>query len=138
MYDISVGALKIRLLVIRDLPNEPVNAMLKLFSIVPTQIAFACQHYRPISPHTTGIVDKLIHKYQKEDERMATTIADLNRKLMKEAMEMASVKDRLKGLSIQQRFEDLSTAEVMQAFPVEERLKGLPAEEIERPPRRRD
>lgn len=65
VYDINIGALRIRLLVIRDLPNEPVNAMLKLFSIVPTQIEFACQNYQAMSHHTTGIVDKLIRMYRK-------------------------------------------------------------------------
>lgn len=131
VYDISIGALRIRLLVIRDLPDEPVNAMLKLFSIVPTQIAFACQNYRSISPHTTGIVDKLIRKYQKEDEQMATTIADLNRKLMKEAMEMASVKERLRGLTAEQLLKEMPREELLQAMPAEERLKGIPPEVIE-------
>jgi hypothetical protein len=131
VYDISIGALKIRLLVIRDLPDEPVNAMLKLFSIVPTQIAFASQNYRSISPHTTGIVDKLIRKYQKEDEKMATTIADLNRKLMKEAMEMASVKERLRGLTAEQLLKEMPREELLQAIPAEERLKGIPPEVIE-------
>jgi hypothetical protein len=113
VYDISVGPLRIRLLVIRELPNQPANAMFKLFSVVPDQIEFACRTYRPSSPHTTGIVDNLISKYRKEDVRMATTIEELNRKLMKEAMEMASVDERLKGLT------------------PKERLKGLSAEEIE-------
>ena len=122
VYDINVGSLRIRLLVIRDLPNEPANAMFKLFSIVPDQIEFACRHYRPLSPHTTGIVDKLISKYRKEDEKMATTVEELNRKLMKEAMELASVKDRLKGLTPKQLLEEI---------PAEEILKALPAEEIE-------
>ena len=53
---------------------------------------------------------------------MATTIEELNQKLMKEAMEMASVDERLKGLTAEQRLEGL---------PAEERLKGLSAEEIE-------
>ena len=72
------------------------------YRIVPDQIEFACRNYRPLSTHTTGIVDRLIGKYRKEDEKMATTIEELNRKLMKEAMEMASVKDRLKGLTTEE------------------------------------
>jgi hypothetical protein len=122
VYDINVGPLRIRLLVIRDLPNEPVNAMFKLFSIVPDQLEFACRQYQKMSSRTTGIVDNLIAKYRKEDPKMATTIEELNRKLMKEAMEMASVKDRLKGLTPEQRIEGL---------PAEEILKRLSAQEIE-------
>jgi hypothetical protein len=112
VYDIKVGPLRIRLLAIRNLANDPANAMLKLFSIVPDQIDFACRHYRPLSPHTTGIVDQLISKYRKEDERMATTIEELNRKLMKEAMDMASVEDRLKGLTAEQILKRLSPEEI--------------------------
>ena len=122
VYNIRVGPLRIRLLVIRDLANEPVNAMFKLFSIVPDQIEFACRHYHPLSPHTTGIVDRLISKYRKEDARMASTIEELNRKLMKEALEMASIDERLKGLP---------TEQIVKRLSLDERLKGLSADEIE-------
>ena len=122
MYDINIGALRIRLLVIRNLPNEPANAMFKLFSIVPEQIEFACQHYRLMSQHTTGIVDHLIRMYRKEDKRMATTLEELNRKITKEALDSASVNDLVKRLTPEQRLDGL---------PAEERLKGLSPEEIE-------
>ena len=112
MYDISVGPLRVRLLVIRELPNQPANAMFKLLSVVPEQIEFACRHYRPRASHTTGIVDRLISKYRTEDERMATTIEELNRKLMKEAMEMASVDERLKGLTTEHILKRLSPEEI--------------------------
>ena len=105
--------------------------MLKLFSIVPEQIDFACQHYRPVSEHTTGIVDELVRMYQKEDMNMASTLEELNRKLLKEALEKASVKDRLKGLTAEQRVDGLPAEERLKGLPAEERLKGLPAEEIE-------
>ncbi len=129
VYDSGVGPLRVRLLVIRDLPNQPANAMLKLFSVVPDQIEFACRNYHPVSLHTTGIVDQLIRKYRKEDERMATTIEELNRKLMKEAMEMASVEERLKGLTPEERLRGLPLEERLKGLPPEERLKGLPLEE---------
>ena len=112
VYDISIGPLRIRLLVIRNLANEPANAMLKLFSIVPEQIDFACQHYRPLSPHTTGIVDNLISMYRKEDNSMATTLEELNRKIRKELLETASVQERLKGLTAEERLKGLSPEEI--------------------------
>lgn len=96
--------------------------MLKLFSVLPEQIEYACRHYHTLSPHTTGIVNRLISKYRKEDEKMATTIAELNRKLMKEALDSASPQDLVKRLTPKQRLEGL---------PAEERLKGLSPEEIE-------
>ncbi len=129
VYDISVGPLRIRLIVIRDLPDEPANAMLKLFSIVPEQIEFACRHYRPVSPHTTGIVDNLISMYRKEDQSMATTLEELERKLRNEALASASVKDILDAVSHDEILKELPTEERLKGLPAEERLKGLPAEE---------
>jgi len=122
IYDIHMGPTRVRLVVIRDLADEPINAVLKLFSIVPKQIEFACQHYRPMHGHITGIVDELIRMYRKEDLNMVSTLEELNRKLMKDALEKASVKDLLKHLSPEQRVEGL---------PAEDRLKGLTAADIE-------
>jgi hypothetical protein len=122
VYDINIGSSQIRLLVIRNLADEPANAMLKLFSVVPDQIEYACAHYRPRSDDTTDIVDELIRMYRKEEGNMATTLEELNRKLLKEALEKASVHDRLSGLTPEQRLEGL---------PTEERLKGLSLDDIE-------
>jgi hypothetical protein len=122
VYDINVGTSRVRLLVIRNLADEPANAMLKLFSVVPDQIEYACEHYRPRSVDTTGIVGELIRIYRKEDGNMAKTLEELNRKLLKDALEKASVHDRLRGLTPEQRLEGL---------PAEERLKGLSPDEIE-------
>jgi hypothetical protein len=70
VYDIFVGTLQVRLLAIRQMADEPANAILKLFSVVPAQIEYACEHYRPRAD-TTGMVDKLIRMYRKEDGTMA-------------------------------------------------------------------
>jgi hypothetical protein len=129
VYDIHVGTMQIRLVAIRHLVDEPANAILKLFSVVPAQIEYACEHYRPRSDNTTGIVDALIRMYRKEDGNMATTLEELNRKLLKEALEKASVHDRLSGLTPEQRLEGLPAEERLKGLPAEERLKGLPAEE---------
>ena len=139
VYDISVGGLLIRVLVIRDLRNEPINAMLKLFSNVPAQIEFACEHYRKISHDTTGMVDEMIRLHQKEDKNMAKTLEELKQKWLREALESASVKDRLRGLTPEQRLEGLPAEERLKGLPadefakrlpVEERLKGVPADEL--------
>jgi hypothetical protein len=131
VYDINIGPSRIRLLVIRNLADEPTNAVLKLFSIVPKQIEFACQHYRPLHEHLSGIVAEMIRLYRKEDKFMATTLAELNRKFVEEAIETASVKDRLRGLTPEQRLEGLPAEERLKGLPAEERLKGLSPEQIE-------
>jgi len=60
----------------------------------------------------TGIVDNLISMYRKEDTSMATTLEELNQKLLNEALEKASVKDLLKRLTVAQRLEGLPTEEI--------------------------
>ena len=112
VYDMHIGPTRIRLVVIRDLADEPINAVLKLFSIVPKQIAFACEHYRPMHDHISGIVDALIRMYRKEDLDMISTLEEFKRKLMKEAMETASVEERLKGLTTEQILKRLSPEEI--------------------------
>ena len=131
VYDINMGPLRIRLLVIRNLPNEPANAMFKLFSIVPEQIEFACQNYHAVSQHTTGIVDNLIRMYRKEDKRMATTLEEINRKILKEALDSAPAKELVNRLTPAQRLEGLPAEERLKGVPAEERMKGLSPEEIE-------
>ena len=131
VYDINIGPLQIRLLVVRNLADEPANAMLKLFSIVPEQIEFACRYYRPVSQHTTGIVDNLIRVYRKEDMSMASTLEELNQKILKEALETASIDDRLKGLSPDDRLKGLTAEQILKRFSPDDRLKGLTTEEIE-------
>ncbi len=60
---------------------------------------------------------------------MATTVGELNRKLMQEALDAASAEDLVKRLTPKQRLEGLPADEILKALPSEERLKGLPAEE---------
>ena len=93
--------------------------MLELFSIVPEQIQYACRTYRPYSQDTTSIVEKLIRQYRKEDVKMATTLNDIYRKILREA----PVKDRLEGLT---------SEDIRKVMPLEELLKGVSREEIEK------
>jgi hypothetical protein len=51
--DIDIGPLRIRLLVMRDLADEPANAMLKLVSIAPEPIELACR--RPVWPSALAL-----------------------------------------------------------------------------------
>jgi hypothetical protein len=128
VYDINIGSTCIRLLVIRDLADKLPNAMLKLFSAVPKQIEFACEHYHPIHENLTGIVEGMISLYLKEDKQMAITLRELTRK----ALEEMPLSERLRGLTPEQRMADLPAEERLKGLPAEERLKGLPAEEIEK------
>ncbi len=105
-------------MVIRNLPNEPVKTMLKLFSIVPEQVEFACRNYRVRSPFTTGVVEDLIRMYQKEDVQMTKTLEDL----VREVVVSAPAKVRIEGLSVE---------EILKVVPHEEVLKGLSRKEVE-------
>jgi hypothetical protein len=62
---------------------------------------------------------------------MATTIEELNRKLMKEALACASVADRLRGLTAREILEEFPHDELLERMPIEERMKRLSVEQIE-------
>lgn len=119
VYDVVCGPIRIRLLVIRNLENRPANAILELFSLVPDQIQYACRSYRPYSRHTTSIVENRIRKYREEDTKMATTLEDIHRKIIRET-------------PIKQRLEGLTPKEIMEVVPFGEFVKDLPPEEIEK------
>jgi len=129
VYDVHIGPLKIRVLVIRSLPGKPANAMLKLFSAVPAQIEYACRHYRILSQQTTGIVQGLINTYSKEDPSMASTMEEITRKIRNDALDTATLDDFLKRFPIDHLLKNVPLDQWLKGVPPEDRLKGMPPED---------
>ncbi len=131
VYDIEWGSLTVRLLVIRELPEENANAMLMLFSVVPKQIEFACQQYQKTNPQSSGTIDELIRLYRREDEKMAVTFEDINRKVQQELLSRMSLEERLAGVSAEDRVRGLPRRELAKAFLREELQRDPTSEEID-------
>lgn len=121
VYDIECGPMTIRLLVIRELAVEIANAMLMLFSTVPSQIEFAWQRYRKLNQNSSGIIDEMIRIYRKENEKMAITLEEIDR----------NAKQRwLQNLTLEQRLAGISAEEIQKRVPAEELLRGMPRHEL--------
>jgi hypothetical protein len=104
VYEVRVLALRVRVIVLKELPRAEHNAMLLLFSAREELLQYAREHYRPHSPETSTLLYELFKAYS-EDLTMA---------------------DKLK------EFVQQSIDELLKSLPPEERLKGLSADEVAR------
>ncbi|HEX5273509.1 MAG TPA: hypothetical protein VFW33_23600 [Gemmataceae bacterium] len=127
VYDCLWGTDTIRVIVAGELPREPHNAPLHLFSASPELVAFGGGAYRRRSPNTSGLLGQLFARLRGEGLAVSFTMEDFQRQYAKEHFHRLTPKEQgeaLELLSPEQR------AEVLQALPPEERLAGLSAEQI--------
>jgi hypothetical protein len=138
VYDCQWGLDIIRVIVAGQLPREPHNVPLHLFSADPELLAFAQGVYRPVSDQTTLVLGKLFDRFEEEGFTMSYTMQDFTRDYLREKLEQLSSKDRkqlLRSLTPEHRREILQAAspeerrEILEASSPEERLAGLPPEE---------
>jgi hypothetical protein len=122
VYDVEGFGLRIRIIVVHELPQEEHNAMLHLFSAREELIHYGQEHFRPQSTETSTLLYQLLRAYS-EDETMSNKLKDYVRQSIDELLRELPAEERLKGLPAEERLKGL---------PAEERLKGLPAEDLRR------
>lgn len=120
VYEVREMALRIRIIVVSQLPLAEQNAMLHLFSAQEDLLRYGQEHYRPHSQETSSLLYNLLQEYN-EDLDMPEKMKDLVRKTIDEILKTLPAEERLKGLAAEERLKGLA---------VEERLKGLSAEEV--------
>lgn len=98
-----------------ELPPDPHNAPLHLFSARPDLIGFGGRAYRQRSAKASRLLGQLFEGLQAEGLVMPYTMEDFERKY---------VRDHFPKLTPQER------EAAIQAIPPEERLAGLTAEQI--------
>jgi hypothetical protein len=113
VYDCCWGTDTIRVVVAGELPREPHNAPLHLFSASPDLVGFGGRAYRPHSPNASGLLVELLRGLEAEGFPMYT-MEDFNRDFVKKHFPKLTPKER---------------ADVIKSLPPEERLAGLPPEE---------
>jgi hypothetical protein len=111
----------VRLVVLRDLPEEEQNALLHLFSAVGKKVQYGQEHFQRRSPETNSLIRLLLGHYQREGIPMSYTMEDYRRDFKQEALKLLTPVERLEGLSPQERLQGLSP---------EKRLQGLSPEEL--------
>lgn len=109
-----MGTDTVRVVVAGQLPQEPHNAPLHLFSASPELIGFGGRMYHRRSEDTSALLTQLFEGLQAEGVAMPFTMEDFRRQFLRESLQRLTPKER---------------AKLLNAIPPEERLKGLPPEE---------
>jgi hypothetical protein len=128
VYDVRLGTLTIRVIVVNQLPLAEHNAILHLFSARVELLRYAHEHYRPHSRETSSLLYKLFQAYSEEPD-MPDKLKEFVRETIDELLKSLPAEERLKGLPAEERLKGLPAEERLKGLPAEERLKGLPAEE---------
>jgi hypothetical protein len=115
VYDCRWGTDSVRVVVAGELPREPHNAPLHLFSAQPALIEFGGRTYGRRSEDTSGLLVQLFEGFQAEGLAMPFTMADFRRQFVKEHFPQLS---------------DEEQEEVLRRLPPEKRLAGLTEEQI--------
>ncbi len=139
VYDCRWGTDTVRVILAGELPREPHNAPLHLFSASPDLVSFAGGAYQRHSEQTSRLLQQLFERLQGEGLTMTFTMEDFNRQYIKEHFGRLTPQERrevLQSLPAEERREVLKALpaeaqqEVLQALSPESRLAGLSEEQI--------
>jgi hypothetical protein len=129
VYDCRWGTDTIRVVVAGELPREPHNAPLHLFSASPELVGFASGAYRRRSEQTSRLLGQLFDRLRGEGFVVAFTMEDFNRQYVKEHFARLTPEERREALEALPPDE---RREVLQSLPAEELLAVLSADQMRR------
>ena len=129
VYDLIWGVDRVRIIVIRELPESDANALLVLFSAQAKRVAEARLRFRIQSPQTSSLVTKILGQYESEGRIMPYTMEDFKREFKRDFIAELTPEERLRGLPPEERLRGLPAEERLRGLPAEERLRGLPVED---------
>jgi hypothetical protein len=138
VYDCSWGTDTIRVVVAGELPREPHNAPLHLFSAAPDLVGFGRSAYQRRSANTSALLGQLFDRLHEEGFAMSFTMEDFQRQYVKEHFARLTPEERrevLESLPPEERRQVLQSLppeerrQVLQSLPPEERLAGLLVEQ---------
>jgi hypothetical protein len=118
VYDLRELALRIRIIVVNQLPQEEHNAMLHLFSAREDLLRYGQAHYRPYSQETSTLLYELLKAYS-EDPNMPDKLQEFVRQSIDKLLDSLPADELRKRLSAEERLKGLSAEEVLRALPPE-------------------
>lgn len=118
VYDLQGLALRIRVVVVAQLPLQEHNAMLHLFSAREELLRYGKEHYRPHSRETSTLLRDLFVAYSEEPD-MSEKLKEYVRQSIDDLLARLPAEKRLEGLPVEKRLEGLSAQEVARALPAE-------------------
>jgi len=133
VYDCRWGTDTIRIIVAGELPREPHNAPLHLFSAAPELVGFGSGAYRRRSEQTSRLLGQLFEKLRGEGFAVSFTMEDFNRQYIKEHFPQLTAQEQeevLQSLPAERRLAGLPPEQRLAGLPPEQRLAGLSAEQI--------
>ena len=98
VYEVEALGLRIRVVVLGQLPQADENAMLHLFSAREELLRYGREHYRPHSSETSSLLLKLFKAYS-EDPDMPDKLQEFVRETKEELLREMTPEERLKGLT---------------------------------------
>ncbi len=139
VYDCTWGTDIIRVVVAGELPREPHNAPLHLFSAVPALVNFGRSAYQRCSTRSSALLEQLFGQLHEEGFAMYTmedfahdyakkNFRRLTPEEQREALELLSPEERrqvVQSMPLKER------RQVVESLPPEERLAGLSAAQIQ-------
>jgi hypothetical protein len=151
VYDCEWGTDVVRVIVAGELPREPHNAPLHLFSASAELVGFGGAIYKQRSEHTSRLLRQLIDGFSAEGIPMSYTMEDFNRDYVRQRFAELTLEERreiLRSLTPEERREVRKSLtpkerrdilhslppeqrkEVLRSMPPAERLEGLSAKQI--------
>jgi hypothetical protein len=125
VYDCQWGLDTVRVVVAGQLPREPHNAPLHLFSASPELVGFARGAYQRRTVVTSQLLRQLFERLQGEGFTMSYTMEDFKRDYAIEHFAQWTVEEQRKALK---RLAPERLWEVLEVLPPEARLAGLSPE----------
>jgi hypothetical protein len=121
VYEVRHFTGSLRLVVVRELPQEEHNALLHLFAAQPDLLQFGATHYRLRSQETSTLLLQLFQRYRLE----ATLMPDALEQFAEE-----TIRELLKELPAEKRLEGLPAEKLLERLSPEKRLEGLSPDEL--------
>ena len=126
---VEQGTDRIRVIVMKELPEEEQNALLHLFSAMTDKIKYGKDHYSFQSDETSTIVGQLFGTYRGEGLTMPYTIEDFKRDILRDHMADFPPGERLVGLTAEERLAGMPPEQRLAGLAPEQRLAGLAPEQ---------
>lgn len=115
VYDCRRGTDTIRVVVAGELPRQPHNASLHLFSASPDLIEFGSGAYRRRSENTSALLEQLFDRFRQEGFTMSYTMEDFMRDYVKEHFKNLTPEQRreaMESLAPEERRQDFQSLSV--------------------------
>ena len=132
VFDIYWGVHRIRLIILRNIPDAKSNVLWQIFSDRIEKVHSGLKRYRWHQEEARSLIHQFAQRYHFEGELMPYTLHDFALDFTREHLQKLPAEERLKGLQPEERLKGLQPEELLKGLQPEERIKGMDVDELER------